>query len=117
MTRSPQEILSAHFLAVKAGDIPGLIKDYDEDAILITPSGVMEGRANLEQAFHQLMATLPNAELTATSTTFGGDGVLLLWTATSPAGTISDGVDTFVFADDVIKLQTSSFTFVPSAES
>jgi ketosteroid isomerase-like protein len=117
MPRSPQEILSAHFTAVMNGDIPGIVKDYSDDAVLITPSGVIEGRAKLENFFHQVMATLPNAELAATSTTFGGDGLLLLWTATSPAGTIPDGVDTFVFADDFIKLQTSKFTFVPSAQS
>jgi ketosteroid isomerase-like protein len=115
MTRLPQEIISAHFKAVKDGDIPRIVQDYSDDVVFITPAGVLEGRASLEQLFQQMMAMMPDAELAATSATFGGDGLLLLWTAASPAGTISDGVDTFVFADGVITFQTSKFTFVPSA--
>jgi ketosteroid isomerase-like protein len=115
MSRTPQEIFTAHVTALAQGDVPAVMKDFSDDAVLIAPQGVLEGRAAIEQFFTQVIATLPNPEFKATSATFGSDVLLLLWTAKSPAGTISDGVDTFIFADDGIKLQTTQFTFVPSA--
>ena len=115
MSRTPEEILTAHVTAVMDGDIPGILKNYSEEAVLITPLGVLEGRAGVEQFFTQVLTTMPNVELTATSATFAGDGLLLLWTATSPAGTISDGVDTLIFGDDVIKLETTNFTIQPNS--
>ena len=46
--------------------------------------------------------------------TFAGDALLLRWTAASPQGRIDDGVDSFVFADGMIRLQTASFTVAPA---
>jgi len=42
---------------------------------------------------------------------------LFQWTLISPAGRVNDGVDTFVFADGVIRLQTSAFTVQPIESS
>jgi len=113
MTPTPDEILTAHVTAVMQGDIPGILQHYSHDAVLITPLGVLEGRAGVEQFYTQVLATMPDVELSATSATFGGDALLLLWSAKSPAGTISDGVDTMIFADGAIRLQTIHFTLQP----
>jgi hypothetical protein len=45
---------------------------------------------------------------------FEGDALLLLWSATSPKGKITDAVDTFVFADGRIRLQTTVFHVEPA---
>jgi len=65
----------------------------------------------------QLARTLPGIQLTATSVVAGGDALLVNYAATSPAGSVSDGVDSFVFAEDAIKIQTALFTVVPTPES
>src|SRR5690349_8477354 len=115
MSRTPQEILTAHVTAVMDGDMPGILKNFSEDAVMITPFGVLEGHAGVEQFFSGVLTTMPEPVLTATSATFAADALLLLWTATSPAGTISDGVDTLIFGDDVIRLETTQFTIQPSS--
>jgi len=62
-----------------------------------------------------VLETLPGIQLTAASVVAGGAALLVNYTATSPAGSVSDGVDSFVFAEDAIKIQTASFTVVPTA--
>ena len=54
-----------------------------------------------------------DVEFTITSRVFGGDALLVRWTATASAGEVDDGVDTFVFADGKITLQSSWFTIEP----
>lgn len=114
MTRTPEQILTSHVLAVTAGDLSGVLEDYSADAIFLTPQGALYGHDGVESFYTQALATLPGLELNATSVAIGGNALLVNWTATSSAGSISDGVDTFVFAGDSIQIQTSSFTVQPS---
>lgn len=117
MTRTPEEILTAHVLAVTNGDLPEILKDYGDDAVLLTPQGALYGRQGVETFYVQALASLPVLQLHATSVISGGSALLVTWTATSSAGSIKDGVDTFVFADDSIELQTTSFTIQPSSSA
>ena len=41
MTRTPQEIFAHHASALMAGDVDGIVADYAEDAVLITPAGAV----------------------------------------------------------------------------
>ncbi len=113
MTRTPEEILTAHVLAVTEGDMPRVLKDYSDDAVLLTPQGALLGHEGVESFYAQALAMLPGLQLSATSVVSGGNALLVNWTASSSTGSISDGVDTFVFADDSIKVQTSCFTVQP----
>lgn len=113
MIRSPQEVFSAHIAAVTDRNVTAILQDYREDAVLLTPQGAMEGRSGVETFYTQALAALPQLEMTVTSTVFAGDALLVQWTASSQAGRIPDGVDTFIFADGAIKLQTSAFTVEP----
>ena len=119
MTRSPQEILSDHLAAVEHGDIATIVEDYREDAVLLTSQGALEGRSGLEMFYTQALAMLPRPKFGVESAIYGGDALLVQWTLISPAGRVNDGVDTFVFADGAIRLQTSVFTVQPieSADS
>jgi len=42
--RTPQEVFQHHAEALIAGDIDGIVADYSEDAIFITPAGVKRGK-------------------------------------------------------------------------
>lgn len=117
MTRSPQEILSDHLAAVENGDIATIVEDYREDAVLLTSQGALEGRSGLEMFYTQALAMLPQPKFGVESAIYGGDALLVQWTLISPAGRVNDGVDTFVFADGVIRLQTSAFTVQPIESS
>jgi ketosteroid isomerase-like protein len=105
MARTPQEIFAHHLQALVAGDIDGLLADYADDSVLITPAGVARGRDGIRVAFHQLSGALANAVFDVKSQTYDGDVLLLEWVLDSPAARV-DGIDTFVFGGDVIRVQT-----------
>ena len=115
MTRSPQEVFTAHTNALAELDIVAILQDYREDAVLLTSQGAMEGHSGVETFYTQALAALPHIEINYTSAVYAGDALLVQWTAFSTAGRITDGVDTFIFADGAIRLQTSTFTIEPMA--
>ena len=43
-TRTPQQVFQHHAQALGAGDLDGIIADYSDDALFITPAGVLRGK-------------------------------------------------------------------------
>ena len=105
MARTPQEIFQHHVAAVGAGDVDAIVADYAEDAVLLTPEGVTRGRDGIRQVFTSLLGDLPDAAWEVPTQVFEGDVLLIEWTAVAEKAR-AEGVDTFVFADDVIRAQT-----------
>jgi len=114
MTRTPQDVYAAHASALAAGDITRIVADFSDAAVVVTADGTFQGRNAIRDFYAAALGALPEAEFTVGSTVFAGDALLVLWTASSPAGRIRDGVDTFVFADGSIRLQTTSFHVEPA---
>ena len=113
MTRSPQEILTDHLAAVASEDMAAILKDYREDAVVLTAQGALVGLPGVELIFTQALEMLPKPEFNVKSITSHEGALLLQWALTSPGGRVNDGVDTFVFEGDAIRLQTISFTVEP----
>ena len=63
--RTPEEVFQHHGQVLGAGDIDGIVSDYSDDAIFISPDGILRGK---------------------------------------------DGIDTFVFRDGLIRVQTVRYT-------
>ena len=114
MTRSPQETFAAHFEALESGDVRRLLADYSEDATILTAQGASEGHPGIEAFFTNALQSLPGAQFSITDATYSSDAALVRWTAQSGAGRIDDGVDTFVFQGDKIRLHTLHFTVQPA---
>jgi uncharacterized protein (TIGR02246 family) len=114
MARTPQDVYAAHASALAAGDLTGIVENFSDAAVVVTADGAFHGRDAIRDFYAAALRALPEAEFTVGSTVFAGDALLLLWTASSPAGRINDGVDTFVFADGSIRLQTISFHLGPA---
>jgi ketosteroid isomerase-like protein len=112
MARTPQEILAHHTHALVTGDIDGLVADYADDSVVITPDGVARGKDGVRAAFTKLLGQLSDAVFDVKTQTFEGDMLLLEWVLDSPAAR-TDGVDTFVFGDGMIRAQTISHTAHP----
>lgn len=110
MARSPQEIFAHHASALMAGDVDGIVADYAEDAVLITPAGAVRGRDAVRKAFEGILADLPEAAWDVPTQVFEDDVLFIEWSAVAKASRVSDGVDTFVFAGDLIRVQTVRFT-------
>jgi ketosteroid isomerase-like protein len=110
MARTPQEIFSHHASALIAGDIDEIVADYTDDAVFITPAGVRHGKDGVREAFVQLLADLPAAEWDVPTQVFEGDVLFIEWSAVSEKSRAMDGIDTFVFAGDGIRVQTVRYT-------
>ncbi len=110
MTRTPEEVFAHHAQALGAGNLDGIVADYSDDAVLITPAGVRRGKDGVRQAFIQLLADLPAANWGLPTQIYEGDVLFLEWTADSAATRADDGIDTFVFRDGMIRVQTVRYT-------
>jgi ketosteroid isomerase-like protein len=112
MARTPQEVFEHHGEALMAGDLDGIVSDYAEDAVFITPAGVLRGKDGVRQGFVKLLDDLPSAEWQLPTILFEEDVLLLEWKAESASSKADDGIDTFVFRDGLIRVQTVRYTLV-----
>ena len=110
MARTPEEVFSHHAQALGAGDLDEIVADYAEDAVFITPAGVRRGKDGVRAGFTQLLADVPNAKWALPTQLYEGDILFLEWTADSAATRVEDGIDTFVFRDGLIRVQTVRYT-------
>ena len=110
MARTPQEIFQHHATALIAGDIDGIVEDYADDAVFITPQGVQRGKDGVREAFTALLADLPDATWDVPTQIFEDDVLFITWSAVSDKAQVTDGVDTFVFGGDSIRAQTVRYT-------
>jgi ketosteroid isomerase-like protein len=110
MARTPQEVFAHHAQALGAGDLEEIVADYAEDAVFISPAGVLHGLGGIRTAFTQLLADVPNAGWTLKTQIYEGDVLFLEWAADAGATYADDGIDTFVFADGLIRVQTVRYT-------
>jgi uncharacterized protein (TIGR02246 family) len=110
MTRTAQEVFQHHAQALGAGDLDEIVADYADDAVFITPAGVRRGKDGVRAAFTQLLADVPNAAWNLKTETYEGDVLFLEWAADAAQTRVEDGIDTFVFSDGLIRVQTVRYT-------
>ncbi len=111
--RTPQEVFQHHAEALGAEDLEGIVSDYAEDALFITPEGVRRGKDGVREGFVRLLGDLPGASWELPTQIYESDILLLEWKAESEAARVEDGIDTFVFRDGLIRVQTVRYTLVP----
>jgi hypothetical protein len=110
MTRTPEEIFGHHAEALGAGDLDGIVEDYADDAVFITPAGVRDGLDGIREAFTELLADVPNAAWELKTQIYVDDVLFLEWAADAAETFVEDGIDTFIFRDGLIRLQTVRYT-------
>jgi len=71
------------------------------------------GKEGVREGFIQLLADVPNADWTVPTQIYEGDVLFIERTATSAAIKVEDGIDTFVFRDGMIRVQTVRYTLQP----
>jgi ketosteroid isomerase-like protein len=109
-TRTPQEVFQHHAEVLIAGDLDGIVSDYADDALFITPAGTLHGKDGVREGFAKLLADLPSAEWAVPTQIFEGDLLFIEWSAHSERTKAEDGIDTFVFRDGLIRAQTVRYT-------
>jgi predicted SnoaL-like aldol condensation-catalyzing enzyme len=108
--RSTREVFQHHAEALGAEKLEEIVADYSDDAIFITPEGVLRGKDGIRQAFTKLLADVPQAKWNLPTQIYEEDILLLEWSAESAHTRIEDGIDTFVFRDGLIRVQTVRYT-------
>ena len=110
MTRTPEEVFQHHAEALGAGDLDQIVADYADDAVFITPAGVRRGKDGIRAAFTQLLADVPDAAWDLKTQIYEDDVLFLEWAADAAETFVEDGIDTFVFRDGLIRVQTVRYT-------
>lgn len=109
-TRTPQQIFQHHAEALGGEDLEGIVADYSDDAFFISPAGVLRGKAGIRQAFTKLLSDVPKANWDLKTQLYEKDILFLEWAADSAKTKVDDGIDTFVFKDGFIRVQTVRYT-------
>ncbi len=112
-SRTPEEVFQHHGQALGEENLDEIIKDYTDDAILIVQGKVYRGKDGARQVFVQLLSDVPQAQWEL-DTTFADDVLYLEWKATGGGRKVEDGIDTFIFADGMIRVQTVVYHVGPA---
>jgi ketosteroid isomerase-like protein len=110
MARTPEEVFAHHAEALGAGDLDEIVADYADDAVFITPGGVLRGKDGIRAGFTQLLADVPNAAWQVPTQIYEGDVLFIEWKADAEKTRVEDGIDTFIFRDGQIRLQTVRYS-------
>lgn len=110
--RTPDEVFAHHGASLGAEDLDEIISDYADDAIIISQDEVYRGKDGARAVFTQLLGEIPQADWEL-DTVFVDDVLYLEWKANSADSHIEDGIDTFIFDDGKIRVQTIRYTVHP----
>jgi ketosteroid isomerase-like protein len=109
MARTPEEVCAHHGQSLGAEDLEEIIADYADDAILVVQRKVYRGKDGAREVFTQLLSDVPQAEWELDQT-FADDVLYLEWKATGGGRKVDNGIDTFIFKDGMIRVQTVVYT-------
>jgi ketosteroid isomerase-like protein len=112
MSRTPEEVFAHHGQSLGAEDLEEIVSDYSDDCVLVVNKQVYRGKDGARQVFTQLLSDVPQAKWEL-DTVFAEDVLYLEWKAAGGGRHVDDGVDTFVFADGQIRVQTVLYTARP----
>lgn len=114
--RSAQEVLDDHLNTSLNGSVDEDVeRNYAEDVTIVSNWGVDQGHEGVRRMAQLLQSQLPGCTFTYTMRLVAGEVGLLEWTGDSPAGSVRDGVDSYVIRDGRIQAQTIHYTLAPGA--
>lgn len=111
---SPESVFQHHLAALANNDLQEVLKDYTEDSELWSPDGEIAG-VDAISAFYSFVFTIfpkGSTTLEIKKMTSKGDKVFVIWTADSPAVTVSFATDCFEIKDEKIVWQSTAYQMV-----
>ena len=108
-------VLKHHLDAFGAQDLEGVLSDYTDESILITPDGTIRGREGLKALFEGMMAEFgqPGSSFEMAKTVIDGELAYILWSAETANNVYELGTDTFFVRDGKIAVQTLAVKVTP----
>lgn len=113
--RTPKEVFMHHLETLGARDVNGIVADYTDSSVVVTGEKVYRGKEEIHEFFSTLLAALPDAEWGLHKEIYEANTLYIEWTARSPAHNVNTGVDTFVFEDGMIAVQTAYAPLIRSS--
>jgi hypothetical protein len=110
-----RKVFDHHFQTFKDNDLEGVMADYTEESVLITPDQTFKGLAEIRQNFVNAFNALPREGTTFTvdKTVISGDVAYFVWRATTPTLVFKYATDTFIIKGGKIVSQTYAGDVVP----
>jgi ketosteroid isomerase-like protein len=114
-----KKVLDHHVQTFQANDLDGVMADYTEESILITPDRTYKGLAEIRENFVQAYKALPasGTTMTVTKSVVNRDVAYIVWTAVTPTLNFKYATDTFIIVDGKIISQTFAGDIVPVTAS
>ncbi|HUQ81827.1 MAG TPA: nuclear transport factor 2 family protein [Gemmatimonadaceae bacterium] len=113
--RSTQDVFDHHLACFAANDLEGILSDFTEQSVLMTPLGVLRGPAEIRSFFEAVLAEFgaPGTKFTPHQMLVEGDCAFAAWDAETSANRYEAASDTFVIRDGRIAVQTFSARVTP----
>ena len=110
-----EDVLDHHLEAFGAQDIDATMKDYTDDAVVITHGEVHRGHEEISDWFEGLFAEFAQSgvDFSLEEKTVEGEYAYIIWRAETPENTYEFATDTFVVRDGKIVAQTLGVKTTP----
>jgi len=112
-----RQVFEHHLNAFSAGDLDGILSDYTDDAVVISPDGALKGRQAIRGFFEAVLASLfkPGTyQITMDTLHVVDDVVYIVWHANCASADIVFAADTFLIRDGKIAVQTFAAKIEPT---
>ena len=116
-TSTTQEVLDRHMKTFGSQDVPGVLADYAEDAVMFTPNGPVKGKAALKPVFEGLFVEWgkPGVKFELKRQIVEGNVAVTYWDAETPDNIYESGSDAFVVTNGKIVSHVFSAKITPKA--
>jgi hypothetical protein len=103
-----QAVLDHHWETFVSNDLEGVMEDYTEESVLITPDATYEGLEEIRQNFINAFKAFPvqTSTLTLNQNKVVKDVGYILWEADTPEMTLTYATDSFIIRNGKIIRQT-----------
>ena len=114
-----KKVLDHHLKTFQANDLEGVMADYVEESILITPDRTYKGLSEIRENFVQAYKALPSkgTTMTITKSVVSKNVAYIVWKAISPTLEFKYATDTFIIVDGKIVSQTFAGVVVPTTQN
>ena len=114
-----KKVLDHHLKTFQANDLEGVMADYVEESILITPDRTYTGLAEIRENFVQAYKALPSngTTMTVTKSVVSKNVAYIVWKAITPTVEFEYATDTFIIVDGKIVSQTYAGVVVPVTQN
>ena len=110
-----KEVLDHHWATFQSNDLDGVMADYTDESVLITPDRTFKGLTEIRENFVGAFSAFPKDSTTMKlhKSVVTQDVAYIIWEAAGPKVKISYGTDTFIIRDGKIVRQTYAGVAAP----